>query len=98
MEGPADIVFEILSLSTRTYDLEQKLPLYLEKGVQEVWIIDPEDQSISRYAKENVVEQAKGEQFVWSNVLSPFGLTPTWLWGTSPSAPSECLSYLLKES
>ena len=45
-------------------DLEQKLPLYLEKGVHEVWIIDPEDQSISRYAKENVVEQAKGEQFV----------------------------------
>ncbi|MHA1168247.1 MAG: Uma2 family endonuclease, partial [Candidatus Hodarchaeales archaeon] len=41
-DGPADIVIEILSMATREIDLSKKLPKYLEAGVKEVWIIDPE--------------------------------------------------------
>jgi Uma2 family endonuclease len=39
--GAPDVVVEVLSPSTRRYDLETKLPLYLAHGVAEVWIVDP---------------------------------------------------------
>jgi Uma2 family endonuclease len=97
LEGPADIVFEILSPSTRKHDLEQKLPLYLDKGVREVWIIDPEDHSLSIHSQNKPVEKAEGEMLIKSRILSAFGLSPEWLWGADPPSPSECLLQLLKD-
>ncbi len=41
VDGPPDIVVEVSSPSTRTYDLRTKLPVYLAGGVREVWIADP---------------------------------------------------------
>jgi Uma2 family endonuclease len=43
VEGVPDIVVEVLSPSTRRYDLRTKLRTYLEHGVSEVWIVDPDD-------------------------------------------------------
>lgn len=42
----ADIVFEILSESTATYDRTTKADTYLALGVRELWLIDPVTQSI----------------------------------------------------
>ncbi len=39
--GPPDIVVEILSPSTRAYDLNQKRNLYATQAVPEYWIADP---------------------------------------------------------
>jgi Uma2 family endonuclease len=47
IEGAPDIVVEVLSPSTRTYDLATKLPAYLAAGVREVWIVDLEDRSVA---------------------------------------------------
>jgi Uma2 family endonuclease len=49
VEGPPDIVVEVLSRSTRAYDLETKLPTYLVHGVREVWIVDPVAKTVSVY-------------------------------------------------
>ena len=38
--GAPDVVVEILSDSTRRYDLNNKLPVYLANGVREVWVVD----------------------------------------------------------
>ena len=38
--GAPDVVVEILSDSTRRHDLNRKLPVYLDAGVNEVWIVD----------------------------------------------------------
>ena len=38
--GAPDVVAEILSDSTRRYDLSNKLPVYLSAGVREVWVVD----------------------------------------------------------
>lgn len=38
--GAPDVVVEILSESTRRYDLNNKLPVYLSNGVREVWVVD----------------------------------------------------------
>ncbi|MDR1626766.1 MAG: Uma2 family endonuclease, partial [Spirochaetia bacterium] len=42
-----DLVVEILSPSTLKMDLLYKLNKYLEAGVGEYWIIDPEEKTVS---------------------------------------------------
>jgi Uma2 family endonuclease len=41
VDGPPDIVVEIISPSGRTYDLREKANLYARYGVPEYWIADP---------------------------------------------------------
>lgn len=40
-QGVPDLVVEVLSPSTRRYDLGTKLGAYLEAGIPEVWFADP---------------------------------------------------------
>jgi len=42
LQGPPDIVIEILSERTRSKDLEVKKKIYAQFGVPEYWIVDPE--------------------------------------------------------
>jgi Uma2 family endonuclease len=46
IEGPPDIVVEVASPGTRRFDRLTKLPTYLEYGVREVWIVDPESRTV----------------------------------------------------
>jgi Uma2 family endonuclease len=46
VEGPPDIVVEVASRGTRRFDRLTKLPAYLEHGVREVWIVDPETRTV----------------------------------------------------
>ena len=43
VEGPPDLIIEILSPSTARHDKLTKLMLYQRTGVPEYWIVDPED-------------------------------------------------------
>ena len=45
MEGPPDLVVEVLSPGTREIDLARKMALYAKYGVPEYWIIDPETET-----------------------------------------------------
>ena len=47
--GAPDFVVEVLSESTRRYDKTKKLDLYVESGVKEYWIIDPEKRRVHKY-------------------------------------------------
>ena len=47
--GAPDFVLEVLSLSTRKKDLTIKLSKYIEAGVREYWIIDPEKKILITY-------------------------------------------------
>lgn len=44
--GAPDLVIEIISPSSRSRDMNQKLKLYRDAGVREYWIIDPRDKII----------------------------------------------------
>ena len=47
IEGPPDLVVEILSRSTASRDQVHKLNLYAEAGVPEYWIVDPAGRHIT---------------------------------------------------
>jgi Uma2 family endonuclease len=58
-EGAPDLVIEILSPKTRQLDLVQKRRVYAREGVRELWIIDPEPQTVTIYRfEENLSEPA----------------------------------------
>jgi Uma2 family endonuclease len=81
-EGPADLVIEILSKSTRELDLEKKLPEFLRVGVKEVWIIDSQNKELSIFHKNDnqVYKNYKSDEIVKSQVLPKFKFKIKWLW------------------
>jgi len=68
IKGVPDIVVEILSEGTRRKDETTKLLKYEESGVQEYWIIDPEDDVVH-------ILRLSGEKYeriiVGGNITSP---------------------------
>ncbi|MDP9365242.1 MAG: Uma2 family endonuclease [Chloroflexota bacterium] len=50
IEGPPDIVVEILSPSTRARDLGRKKELYAALGVPEYWLVDPDLRAVDLFA------------------------------------------------
>lgn len=49
VRGPPDLVVEVLSASTRHLDQRQRKRAWAEHGVPELWLVDPEEESITRY-------------------------------------------------
>ncbi len=69
MGGPK-IVVEILSPSTAFRDLNEKLRIYRDYGVEEYWIVSPTGEMVTVHCYENqtVKEYVKG-QFITSDVI-----------------------------
>jgi Uma2 family endonuclease len=63
IQGPPDLVVEVLSNSTKHIDQGLKLERYERFGVQEYWIVDPDRNTITVYRLE-------GERFQKAAVLS----------------------------
>lgn len=93
LEGPADLVIEIISPESAIRDTVDKLQEYEAEGIREYWIVD------TRAGQENalfyVLDEAGQYQRIepdhngvyHSTVLKEFWLNVRWLWTTSrPSA------------
>ena len=50
--GPPDLAVEIRSPTDRSSDISAKISMYLEVGVQAVWDIDPEAETVTVYRKD----------------------------------------------
>jgi Uma2 family endonuclease len=77
IEGPPDLVVEILSRGTRRRDRETKREVYARFGVREYWIIDPVANSVTILvlSGESFVEAPLGEgDVIQSRVLPDLGL------------------------
>lgn len=46
VEGPPDLIIEVLNPANRAHDLVRKRQLYARGGVREYWIVDPEQRVI----------------------------------------------------
>jgi Uma2 family endonuclease len=49
-QGAPDLVIEILSPSNSAIEMHRKLNLYLDAGVREYWVIDPEEKLVEIYS------------------------------------------------
>jgi Uma2 family endonuclease len=84
LEGPADLVVEVLSPSTREYDLHEKRRAYRDARIPEIWLVDEEegrvivdrfDFELQRYRTRTV---RRGH--LKSQALPGFSLQVEWLW------------------
>ena len=62
MPHTADIVIEVLSLSTEKYDKTTKADTYEALDIKELWLVDPEDKTIE--VRENLSSHKKWEKRV----------------------------------
>ena len=81
-DGSADLVIEILSPSTRELDLGKKLPKYLEAGVKEVWIVDPEKKDLTVHHENDAqnYRDPEADDIVASSILPGLPFRIKWLW------------------
>jgi len=88
LDGPADLVVEIVSAESAERDRVQKFREYERGGVREYWLIDPEKRLAEFYqlGEDGRYERifAGGEGVYHSAVLSGFWLRVEWLWQQPP--------------
>ncbi len=98
LEGPADLVVEVLSPSTRQYDLREKRFAYREGQIPEIWLVDGEQRRV-------IVDQLDRERgryrartlrrgLLRSESLPGFSLKVEWLWQEPLPPLSEVLKRL----
>jgi Uma2 family endonuclease len=84
LDGPADLVIEIVSPESISRDRGDKFVEYEAAGVAEYWLIDPERRQAEFYRLGEdgryrvVLPDAEG--IYRSEVLAGFWLYPDWLW------------------
>lgn len=88
LEGPADLVVEIISPDSRTIDRVEKFQEYEAGGVREYWLIDPERRQAEFYRRGRdgrfrLVSPDKGGVFR-STVIKGLWLKVEWLWSRPP--------------
>ena len=84
LDGPADLVVEIVSPESRLRDRGEKFAEYEMAGVPEYWLIDPELQRADFYvlAPDGRYEhrRADAQGYYTAAVVSGFRLYVPWLW------------------
>ena len=75
VEGPPDLLVEVLSPSNRDHDLRLKRALYGRAGVREYWLVDPEARTIEILALDrdalHLVAAASGSETPISPLFGP---------------------------
>jgi Uma2 family endonuclease len=92
IEGPPDLAIEVLSPSSRRYDLYEKRINYARFGVREYWIVDPIERSatVLQLVQGEWIPVRSEEEVLRSRVLDGFWLRLEWLFpATGEARPSE---------
>jgi Uma2 family endonuclease len=64
-----DLAIEIVSPNDSYSEIEEKVEEYLEKGVQLVWIFDPQRQRVTTYQAEQIIKLGKNDTLTGGDVL-----------------------------
>ena len=88
LQGPADLVIEIISPESRARDRGDKFYEYEQGGVREYWLIDPVRKQVEFYAldKNGIYRLMNvGEDGIFrSQALKGLWLQVSWLWQLPP--------------
>jgi len=87
LDGPADLVVEIISEESRLRDRGEKFAEYEIGGVKEYWILDPDLKRADFFLlKEGRYERrVEDEQGIYHSELIPgFWIKVEWLWNPPP--------------
>lgn len=96
VDGPADIVVEVVDDESRHRDTVVKLREYERGGVREYWIVDPFERRAQVYRLENGRFEpipAGDPPMLRSEVLPGLWVDPEWLW----CEPRPTLKHLMKQ-
>jgi Uma2 family endonuclease len=91
IDGPADLMIEIISPSTKNMDFTIKIPRCLENGVKEIWAIDPLLKQLTAFSPEKEPIAYKNKGIVKSTILKNFWIKLEWLWSAATIDPLQCL-------
>ena len=97
LEGPADLVVEIVSEDSVTRDRRDKFREYAEVGVPEYWIVEGRDgfQGFDAYALVGPGRyrriEADSDGLIRSRVLPGLAIDPAWLAADPPPNPINAL-------
>lgn len=83
LDGPADLVVEIISPESRARDRGEKFYEYEAGGVREYWLLDPDREQAELYVRDErgIYQFAPLDKGVFeSQVLPGLKLTVAWLW------------------
>ncbi|HEX6747134.1 MAG TPA: Uma2 family endonuclease [Longimicrobium sp.] len=84
LDGPADLVIEVISASTRVVDRGEKFFEYEQAGVPEYWLIDPERKKVEAYrlGEDGTYEpvQTGDPPVLRSHSLPGMWIAVEWLW------------------
>ena len=101
LEGPADIVVEVVSLESRLRDRATKFYEYEQGRVPEYWLIDPDRQVAEFYFLDSrghySAHGLDADGYFRSPFLPGFRLNPSWLW-QEPLPRSSALQALVRDN
>jgi Uma2 family endonuclease len=93
LDGPADLVVEVISPDSVRRDRADKYQEYREAGIPEYWVIDPRPDKqrvdfyyLNEHGDYELFATEDDEQ-VSSKVLDGFWLRPSWLWQSDQLDP-----------
>jgi Uma2 family endonuclease len=96
LDGPADLVVEVVSPESRGRDREEKRVEYERAGVREFWLVDPLASTVDlfRMAAGGRFESVRPDSdgLLHSAVMEGFWLDPRWLWAEPMPDPWDVLA------
>ena len=97
LEGPADFVIEIASDSDPGLDAREKLPRYRQAGIDEIWLVNPFDQTVLAEVREpgGYASQRLATGRLTSRVVPGFWIEVAWLWQERLPSTLACLREIL---
>lgn len=102
LDGPADLVMEIVSKESRLRDRGDKRAEYEAAGIPEYWLIDPERREVelNRLDERGRYRPAEPDEkgYYASAVIPGFRLKAEWLWQEPLPSPLAVLAELLETS
>lgn len=97
LDGPGDLVIEIVSEGDPKLELREKLPRYQEAGIPEIWIVDPFEQVVRvvRASAGGYTTETLASGRLASAVLPGFWIEVDWLWRPEMPSTLACVREIL---